>query len=96
MGIPLVSGCRYLRHVWLVKTGQVHVKHWGTKMEAENLTARTADLHFTVEVENHLDEAAKAVVKTSVYELDSLDCLGKRVLRFDDQTLELPCREAGR
>lgn len=89
-------GAGIYRHVWLVKTGQVHVKHWGTKMEAENLTARTADLHFTVEVENHLDEAAKAVVKTSVYELDSLDCLGKRVLRFDDQTLELPSQGSGK
>ena len=89
-------GAGIYRHVWLVKTGQVHVRHWGTKMEATNLTDKTADLHLTVEVENHLNEDAKAVVKTSVYELDSLDCLGKRVLRFDDQTLPLKAMSAGK
>lgn len=46
-------GAGIYRHVWLVKTGQVHVRHWGTKMETTNLTEKTADLHFTVEVENH-------------------------------------------
>ena len=51
---------------------------------------------MTVEVENHLNEDAKAVVKTSVYELDSLDCLGKRVLCFDDQTLSLKAMSAGK
>ena len=89
-------GAGIYRHVWLVKTGQVHVRHWGTKIEATNLTDKTADLHLTVEVENHLNEEAKAVVKTSVYELDSLDCLGKRVLRFDDQTLPLKAMSAGK
>ena len=89
-------GAGIYRHVWLVKTGQVHVRHWGTKMETTNLTEKTADLHFTVEVENHLNEETQAVVKTSVYELDSLDCLGKRVLRFDDQTLPLKAMSAGK
>ena len=26
------SGCGIYRHVWLTKTGPVHVKHWGTKV----------------------------------------------------------------
>lgn len=89
-------GAGIYRHVWLVKTGQVHVSHWGTKMEATNLTEKTADLHFSVTVENHLDEETSAVVKTSVYELDSLDCLGKRVLSFSDQTLKLAPQGSGK
>lgn len=82
-------GAGIYRHVWLVKTGQVHVKHWGTKMETANLTAKSADLRFSVEVESHLDQDASAVVKAAVYEVDPQDRLGKQVLRFDDQTLKL-------
>lgn len=88
-------GAGIYRHVWLVKSGQVHVSHWGTKMEADNLTEKTADLHFSVKVENHLDKMARAVVKTDVYEVDASDRLGKRVLRFDERTMILPSQGSG-
>lgn len=86
-------GAGIYRHVWLVKTGQVHIRHWGTKMETTNLTDQTADLHFTIEVENHLNQKAQTIINTSIYELDSLDRIGKKVLQFDEQILSLTAQE---
>lgn len=83
------SGAGIYRHVWLVKTGQLNIKHWGTRMQTSRLTAESVDLDFSVALENHLDVAAKAVVNAAVYELDSLDRLGKKVLQFDACTLEM-------
>lgn len=88
------SGAGIYRHVWLVKTEQVHVKHWGTKIETTNLMDRTADLKLSVEVENHQEKEAEVLVKTVVYELDSLDCLGKKVLQFNNQLFDLPSHSA--
>lgn len=82
-------GAGIYRHVWLVKTGQVHISHWGTKMETNNLSKIAADLDFSVEVENHMERDVEATLKTYVFELDSLNNLGKEVLKFDNQTLKL-------
>ena len=34
------SGCGIYRHVWLTKTGPVHVKHWGVHVETDAKTGR--------------------------------------------------------
>lgn len=89
-------GAGIYRNVWLVKTGRVHVKHWGTKMETTNFTAESVDLKFSVEVENTQDNESSVTVKTSVYELDAEDCLGKKVLSFDDRELTVAGRSAAK
>ena len=33
-------GAGIYRNVWLIKTGKVHVKHWGSKIETSNFNVR--------------------------------------------------------
>lgn len=85
-------GAGIYRNVWLVKTGQVQVKHWSARMRTACLTESTARLDLSLEVENHLDKDVEAVVKGEVYELDSADCFGRRVLRLSAQEVRLSAR----
>lgn len=87
-------GAGIYRNVWLVKTGQVQVKHWSARMRTACLTESTARLDLSLEVENHLDKDVEAVVKGEVYELDSTDCFGRRVLRLPAQEVRLSARSA--
>lgn len=87
-------GAGIYRNVWLVKTGQVQVKHWSARMRTACLTESTARLDLSLEVENHLDKDVEAVVKGEVYELDSADCFGRRVLRLPAQEVRLSARSA--
>lgn len=87
-------GAGIYRNVWLVKTGQVQVKHWSARMRTACLTESTAQLDLSLEVENHLDKDVEAVVKGEVYELDSTDCFGRRVLRLPAQEVRLSARSA--
>ena len=87
-------GAGIYRNVWLVKTGQVQVKHWSARMRTACLTESTARLDLSLEVENHLDKDVEAVVKGEVYELDSTDCFGRRVLSLPAQEVHLSARSA--
>lgn len=87
-------GAGIYRNVWLVKTGQVQVKHWSARMRTACLTESTARLDLSLEVENYLDKDVEAVVKGEVYELDSTDCFGRRVLRLPVQEVRLSARSA--
>lgn len=87
-------GAGIYRNVWLVKTGQVQVKHWSARMRTACLTESAARLDLSLEVENHLDKDVEAVVKGEVYELDSTDCFGRRVLRLPAQEVRLSARSA--
>lgn len=87
-------GAGIYRNVWLVKAGQVQVKHWSARMRTACLTESTARLDLSLEVENHLDKDVEAVVKGEVYELDSTDCFGRRVLRLPAQEVRLSARSA--
>jgi len=42
------SGCGIYRHVWLTKTGAVHVKHWGVHVQTD---AKTGRVKVDVELE---------------------------------------------
>lgn len=63
-------------------------------MRTACLTESTARLDLSLEVENHLDKDVEAVVKGEVYELDSTDCFGRRVLRLPAQEVRLSARSA--
>ena len=89
-------GAGIYRNVWLVKTGQVHVKHWGTKVVTDHFQDNSVQLNLAVEVENKSDKPSTAVVKAEVYEVDKQDNLGKRVLRFSKQQLELASQAEGK
>jgi beta-galactosidase len=57
------------RHVWLVKTAQVHVAHWGTFVATPQVSAAAALVTVHVAVTNDAPEPVLAQVHTDIYAL---------------------------
>ncbi len=71
------------RNVWLVKTGPVHVAHWGTYVTTPEVSPSDATVKIQVTVDNDTDVAAAVSVKNEIYELGKDDTKGD-VGCFDD------------
>ena len=63
------SGCGIYRHVWLNKTGKVHVAHWGTHVVAEGNKVKV-----DVQIDNLTGIDQKVIVRNRV-----VDATGKTV-----------------
>jgi len=57
------------RNVWLVKTGPVHVGHWGTYVTTPEVSPSAATVKIQVTVDNDSDTAAIVSVENEIYEL---------------------------
>lgn len=75
-------GAGIYRNVWLVKTGKVHVGHWGTYITTPRIDSQKAQIDLKVTVDNHAASAQQVEVLTSIYETDKEDRLNKLVLRM--------------
>jgi beta-galactosidase len=58
------------RHVWLVKTNPVHVGHWGTYVTTPKISDKSALVKLAVTVDNASSKKVKAIVRTTLFELD--------------------------
>ncbi|MGA9777096.1 MAG: beta-galactosidase GalB [Verrucomicrobiia bacterium] len=67
------------RNVWLVKTGPVHVEHWGTYVTTPEINPSAATVKIQVTVENDADTAATVSVKNEVYELKADGAKGRPI-----------------
>ena len=57
------------RNVWLVKTGEVHVGHWGTYVTTPEVNSSSATVKVNIKVDNDADKPADVVIYTEAYEL---------------------------
>ncbi len=64
-------GSGLYRNVWLVKTGEVRVRQWGTFVTTPRITADEALVNVDVYVENLGSTQAPLGITTRVYELDA-------------------------
>ncbi|HKI68416.1 MAG TPA: beta galactosidase jelly roll domain-containing protein, partial [Verrucomicrobiae bacterium] len=67
------------RNVWLVKTGPVHVEHWGTYVTTPEVTAKEATVHIRVTVDNDSASDATLTVQNEVCELKANGKKGRPV-----------------
>lgn len=58
------------RNVWLVKTGPVHVAHWGTYITTPIVSPQQATVEVQVTVENDTSAATDADVSTAIFPID--------------------------
>lgn len=66
-------GAGLYRNVWLVKTGSVRVKHWGSKIHFNEVSNKKANVFLDLYLEN-ADRKNKIVsVRTDYFEIDSND-----------------------
>lgn len=77
------------RHVWMVKTNPVHVAHWGTYITTPVITAKSASVKMNVIVDNNSREAVEAVVQTTVFEINSDDNIGEKVVSFEPSRIQI-------
>ncbi len=59
------EGAGIYRHVWLTKTGPVHVAHWGTYVRAE-VKAGSAQVYVQTEIENESNQARSCRVVSKI------------------------------
>ena len=77
------------RNVWLVKTGPVHVEHWGTYVTTPEINSSTATVRIQVSVENDADAVAAVSVKNDIYELKADGTRGESVASTATDAIEV-------
>ena len=60
-------GSGIYRNVWLVKTGAVHVGHWGTFVTTPEVSAARATVQIDVTVDNQSSAGSSVTVQTEVF-----------------------------
>ncbi|MGV8134302.1 MAG: hypothetical protein AB2L20_03735 [Mangrovibacterium sp.] len=81
-------GAGIYRHVWMVKTGGVHVAHWGTRITSPEISGESALINMGVTVENQENASVEAVVETSIFEFDANNQIGSEVVSLKQQTIQ--------
>ncbi|KAI1373888.1 glycoside hydrolase family 2 protein [Hypoxylon crocopeplum] len=64
-------GAGLYRNIWLVKVDQTHVNQYGTYIRTPVVSAESADVDLTVEIENKMNVSRQVEVKTDVYVFDA-------------------------
>jgi beta-galactosidase len=57
------------RNVWLVKTPQIHVAHWGVKITTPEVSASEASVNVDVAIENGTASETALTARTEIYEI---------------------------
>ena len=78
------------RNVWLVKTGPVHVDHWGTYVTTPQIGPAAATVKIQVTVDNDSDANTSARVENKIYELDADGEIGREPEIAVNAPLALP------
>ena len=84
-------GAGLYRNVWLEKEEPVHVAQWGTFITTKNVTAASATVAMTVQVENKTASPQKLKIVTEVYALNSqFKIAGNKVATFPALLITTP------
>jgi beta-galactosidase len=62
------SGSGIYRNVWLVKTGKVHVDHWGTYITTPVVSHESATVKIQTNVRNSMFKTVSPVLKTQIFD----------------------------
>ncbi|WP_295790868.1 beta-galactosidase GalB [Mucilaginibacter sp.] len=82
-------GAGIYRHVWLVKTKQVHVANWGTYITTPDVSKTSAKVKMDVTIDNQGKSVVNASIQTDVFELDRNNKQGAKVTSFNKSVVEI-------
>jgi len=88
-------GAGLYRNVWLVKTGPVHVSHWGTFITTPAAGKAAATVKIQVSVDNETDSNSIVSVKNEIYEPGANVGKGKPVASLTIDGLEIAAHKTG-
>ena len=77
------------RNVWLVKTGPVHLAHWGGYVTTPQISQDAALVNLDFVLENDSDAKVAAAVTTQVFELEASGQRGMPIATSDTVTVEI-------
>ena len=83
------------RNVWLVKTGPVHVGHWGTYVTTPEVSPSAAAVRIEVKVDNDSDADAPVSVKNEIYELKANGGKARRVASQTEGEITIAAHNTG-
>lgn len=84
-------GAGVYRNVWLTKVDSTHVAQWGTYVISNNVSAQSATLDLTVQVENTAATERDVEVLTDVYLFDpGARVAGEKVAEFTTAEVNVP------
>ena len=82
-------GAGIYRNVWLVKTQPVHVAHWGTYLTTPEISDASAKVELAINVDNQGTAAAKAALRTDIYEFGVNGLPGDKVASSAESVLDV-------
>jgi len=82
-------GAGIYRHVWLVKTKQVHVGNWGTYITTPEVSKTSATVKMDVTVDNQGESVVNASIQTDVFELDRNNKQNAKITSFNKSVVEI-------
>ncbi|HVN47508.1 MAG TPA: beta-galactosidase GalB [Bacteroidota bacterium] len=80
------SGSGIYRNVWLVKTNNIFVDHWGTFITAPAVNERSATISITTTIKNKSGEHAAITLRTSILDAQNISVAHadiKKILSVD-------------
>jgi beta-galactosidase len=58
------------RNVWLTKVSQVHIAHWGTFIKTSDISAASASVDLSIQIENSSTAGQQVEVVTDIYTMN--------------------------
>ena len=87
-------GAGIYRHVWLVKTNDVHVAHWGSYITTPEVKPVSALVNLELSIDNESIQLEKAIVRTEIFELDANNRPGNKVVASKDSVVEIHAKSS--
>jgi len=82
-------GAGIYRHVWLVKTKQVHIGNWGTYITTPEVSKTSATVKMDVTIDNQGESVVNASIQTDVFELDRNNKQGAKITSFNKSVVNI-------
>ncbi|HCX21762.1 MAG: beta-galactosidase [Flammeovirgaceae bacterium] len=74
------------RNVWLIKTDEVHIAHWGTFVTTPEISEKSAVIDYALTIQNKSNEKQVISVESTIY---STDDPKKAILTFSKEEIEV-------
>jgi beta-galactosidase len=82
------------RNVWLVKTGPLHVGHWGTYVTTPEASPSAATVKIQVALDNDGDLDASATIRNEIFELGTDGKPGRSVAAISSEELRVAAHKS--
>ncbi|MFT4094909.1 MAG: beta-galactosidase GalB [Niabella sp.] len=78
------------RNIWLTKVNAVHIAQWGTFIKTKNVSAASADIDLSVQVENKTSTTQQVKIVTDIFAInDNRPVQKNKIAGFSSQSITI-------